>query len=147
MIKAHPLKTPMVMRSLERDRDQFRPKSDDKKSLVPEVPYLSAIGSLMYLANCTMPTISFALNLLTRYSVNPTRMHWVYVETILRYFTSTQDLGLFFRRIMTKLWSVIQILDICQIPVMIYLKLVLCFSMVVLHSLEIMQTDITNDVY
>jgi hypothetical protein len=132
MIKAHPLKTPMVMRSLERDRDQFRPKSDDKKSLVPEVPYLSAIGSLMYLANCTMPTISFALNLLTRYSVNPTRMHWVYVETILRYFTSTQDLGLFFRRIMTKLWSVIQILDICQIPVMIYLKLVLCFSMVVL---------------
>jgi hypothetical protein len=95
MIKAHPLKTPMVVRSLERDRDQFITKSD-KKLLGPEVPYLSTIGSLMYLANCTMSAISFALNLLTRYNVNPTRRHWVDVKTILRYFKSTQDPGLFF---------------------------------------------------
>jgi hypothetical protein len=43
MIKVHPLKTPMVVRSLEMDTDPFRPKSDDEKSLGPEVPYLSAI--------------------------------------------------------------------------------------------------------
>jgi hypothetical protein len=66
MIKAHPLKTPMVVRSLEMETDPFRPKSDDEKSLGPEVPYLSAIGALMYLANCTRPDIAFAVNLLAR---------------------------------------------------------------------------------
>jgi len=84
MSKAHPLKTPMVVRSLDEDKDPFRPRSEDKKVLGPEVPYLSAIGALMYLANCTRPDIAFAVNLLARYSVVPTRRHWVGVKTILR---------------------------------------------------------------
>ena len=29
----------------------------------PEVPYLSAVGALMYLANCARPGIAFAVNL------------------------------------------------------------------------------------
>jgi hypothetical protein len=98
MIKAHPLKTPMVVRSLEMDTDPLRPKSDDEKSLGPKVPYLSAIGALMYLANCTRPDIAFAVNLLARYSADPTRRHWVGVKTILRYLKGTQDLGLFFSK-------------------------------------------------
>jgi hypothetical protein len=48
---------------------------------------------------------------------------------------------------MTKLWSAIQILDICQIPVMIDLKLFCVSLWWYYHSLDIMQTDITNDVY
>ena len=40
--KAHPLKTPMVVRSLEKDKDPYRPKNDDEEPLGPEVPYLSA---------------------------------------------------------------------------------------------------------
>ena len=96
MIKAHPLKTPMVVRSLEMDTDPFRPKSDDEKSLGPEVPYLSAIVALMYLANYTRHDIAFAVNLLARYSADPTRRHWVGVKTIFRYLKGTQDLGLFF---------------------------------------------------
>jgi hypothetical protein len=75
MIKTHPIKTLMVVRSLETDRDPFRPKSDDKKSLGPKVAYLSAIGAQMYLLNCTMSDIAFAINLLARYSVNPTIRH------------------------------------------------------------------------
>jgi hypothetical protein len=75
MIKAHPLKTPMVVRSLEMETDPFRPKSGDGKSLGPEVPYLSAIGALMYIANCTRPDIAFVVNLLARYSADPTRRH------------------------------------------------------------------------
>ena len=39
MSKAHPLKTPMVVRSLEKDKDPFRLKSEDEKPLGPEVPY------------------------------------------------------------------------------------------------------------
>ena len=96
MDKCHPLKTPMVVRSLEADKDPFKPKEDDEEVLGPEVPYLSAIGALMYLANCTRPDIVFAVNLLARYSATPTRRHWVGVKTILRYLRGTQDLGLWF---------------------------------------------------
>jgi hypothetical protein len=78
------------------DKDPFRPKDDDEKVLGPEVPYFSATGALMYLANCTRPDIAFVVNLLARYSAAPTRRHWVGVKTILRYLRGTEDLGLWF---------------------------------------------------
>ena len=65
MSKCHPLKTPMVVRFLEVDKDPFRTKGDDEV-LGPEVPYLSAIGALMYLANCTRSDITFTVNLLAK---------------------------------------------------------------------------------
>jgi hypothetical protein len=96
MDECYPLRTPMIVRSLEADKDPFRPKEEDEQGLGPEVPYLSAIGALMYLANCTQPDIAFSVNLLARYSAAPTRRHWVDVKTILRYLKGTQDLGLWF---------------------------------------------------
>ncbi|GKD53735.1 hypothetical protein Tco_1287122 [Tanacetum coccineum] len=66
----------MVVRSLDVEKDPFRPSKDDEDILGPEVPYLSAIGSLMFLASHTRPDISFSLNLLARYSSCPTRRHW-----------------------------------------------------------------------
>ena len=50
MDKAHPLSTPMVIRSLDIKKDPYRPREKNEKVLGPEVPYLSAIGALMYLA-------------------------------------------------------------------------------------------------
>ncbi|RVW38116.1 Retrovirus-related Pol polyprotein from transposon TNT 1-94 [Vitis vinifera] len=76
MDKAHPLSSPMVVRSLDVKKDPFRPCEKDEELLGPEVPYLSAIGALMYLANCTRPDIAFSVNLLARYSSAPTRRHW-----------------------------------------------------------------------
>ena len=64
----------------------------------PEVPYLSAIGTLMYLANITRLDIAFAVNLLARYNDIPTKRHWTGVKNILRYLNGTKDLGLFFQR-------------------------------------------------
>jgi hypothetical protein len=96
MNEGRPLKTPMIVRSLEADKDPFRPKGEDEQGLRPEVSYLSAIGVLMYLANCTRPDIAFAVNMLAKYSTAPTRRHWVGVKTILRYLKGTQDLGLWF---------------------------------------------------
>ena len=65
----------MVIRSLEVDKDPFRPKEENEKLLGPEVPYLSAIGALMYLANCTRLDIAFSMNLLARYSSASTLRH------------------------------------------------------------------------
>ena len=50
----------------------FEPQEDDEEILGPRVPYLSAIGALMYLANYIRPDITFAVNLLARYSSAPT---------------------------------------------------------------------------
>ena len=75
MDKSHPVNSPMVVRSLEVNKDPFRPKEENEELLGPEVPYLSAISALMYLANCTRLNIAFSVNLLASYSSAPTKWH------------------------------------------------------------------------
>ena len=72
MDKAHPLSSPMVFCSLDMKKDLFCLCGKGEKLLSPKVPYLSVIGTLMYLANCTCPDIVFSVNLLVRYSYAPT---------------------------------------------------------------------------
>ncbi|KAI3727783.1 hypothetical protein L6452_16403 [Arctium lappa] len=76
MDKAHPASTPMIGRSLDIMKDPFRPKDDDEEVLGAEIPYLSAIGALLYLAQCTRLDIAFSVNLLARFSSEPTQRHW-----------------------------------------------------------------------
>jgi hypothetical protein len=96
MDKAHPNKTPMVVRSLDKEKYIFRPREEGEGILGPEYPYLSLIGALMYLANSTRPDIAFAVNLLARHSAAPTKRHWTGGKEILKYLNGTKDLGLFF---------------------------------------------------
>ena len=56
------------------------------------------IGALMYLANCDRPDIAFAVNLLARYSSEPTKIHWKGINHIFRYLRGTTDLGLFYSK-------------------------------------------------
>ncbi|KAM2240077.1 hypothetical protein ACFXTI_009541 [Malus domestica] len=79
----------MVVRTLDAKRDPFRPKENEEEILEREVPYLSAIGALLYLAQCIRPDISFTVNLLARYSNAPTCKHWNGVKDIFRYFKDT----------------------------------------------------------
>ena len=72
MNKTHPLSTPMVGQSFNVKKYHFQPQEDDEDTLGPKVPYLSAIGVLMYLANYTRPNTAFAVNLLAMYSSAPT---------------------------------------------------------------------------
>ena len=76
MDQAHSIRTPMVVRSLDPSRDPFMPRSSNELALGPQHSYMDVVGALMYLANCTRPDISFAVNLLARYSHDPTRRHW-----------------------------------------------------------------------
>ena len=88
----------MVIKSLDMNKDPFRPRDGNEEVLGLEFPYLSAIGALMYLANCTRPDIAFAVNLLARHSAAPTKRHWTGVKNIFRYLQGTKDLGLFYRK-------------------------------------------------
>jgi hypothetical protein len=98
MDKAYSIKTPMVILSLDLNKDPFTPRDEGEGILGPKVPYLSAIGALMYLANSTQLDITFAVNLLAINSAIPTERHWTGVKNILRYLNGTKDLGLFFQK-------------------------------------------------
>ena len=65
----------MVVRSLNMKKDPFRPHEDNEEVFGLEVPYLCAIGVLIYLTYCTRSDIAFATNLLVRFSSSPTREH------------------------------------------------------------------------
>ena len=65
----------MVVRSLDMEKDPFRPQEDGEEILELKVPYLSAIGAFMYLLNCIRLDIAFAVNLLVRYSAALTKRH------------------------------------------------------------------------
>ena len=75
----------MVVRSLDVKKDPFRLCEMGEELVSPEVPYLSAIGTLMYLANCTHPYIAFSVNLLARYNSSLTQRHWNGIKHILHY--------------------------------------------------------------
>ena len=89
----------MVVRPIDINKDHFRPREEEEEEISgPQVPYLSAIAALMYLANSTQPDIAFTINLLSRHSAKLTKCYWVGVKTILRYLNGTRDLGLFYNR-------------------------------------------------
>ena len=78
--------------------DSFRPCKKNEELLGLEVQYLSVIGALMYLANCTRPDIVFSVNLLAKYNFAPTRRLWNGIKHILCYLRGTTDMGLFYSR-------------------------------------------------
>ena len=47
------------------------PKNDFKQEQMKNIPYASAVGSLMYAQVCTRPDIAFVMGMLGRYQSNP----------------------------------------------------------------------------
>ena len=68
MDKAHPLSSPIVVHSLDVKNDPFRHCEKGEELLDYEVPYISSICALNYLANCTHLDIAFFVNLLVMYN-------------------------------------------------------------------------------
>ena len=59
--------------------------------------YRQLIGSLMYLVNIR-PDISFAVNSLSQFMVDPRRVHWTATKHILCYIKGTVEYGLVYER-------------------------------------------------
>ncbi|TYK24229.1 gag/pol protein [Cucumis melo var. makuwa] len=55
------------------------------------IPYASAIGSLMYAMLCTEPDIFYSVGIISRYQSNPGRDHWTAIKNILKYLIRTKD--------------------------------------------------------
>nr|GFB78453.1 hypothetical protein [Tanacetum cinerariifolium] len=58
------------------------------------VPYASAVGSIMYAVRCTLPDVAFAQNITSRFQQNPGDIHWTTVKNILKYLRNTKDMFL-----------------------------------------------------
>jgi hypothetical protein len=57
-------------------------------------PYISAVGSLLYLATSTRPDISYAVGVLSHFTSNPGPAHWKTVKHLFHYLKGTADLHL-----------------------------------------------------
>ncbi|GKA66172.1 retrovirus-related pol polyprotein from transposon TNT 1-94 [Tanacetum coccineum] len=61
-----------------------------------QVPYASAVGSLMFVMICIIPDIAHAVGVMSWYMAEPGREHWEAVKRILRYIKGTSDVALCF---------------------------------------------------
>ena len=89
MKNAKPVSTPLA--------NHFRlfaaqsPQSVEEEEYMVQVPYSSAIGSIMYAIVCTRSDISQAVSVVSRYMSHPGKTHWQAVKWILRYLQGTSD--------------------------------------------------------
>ncbi|KAK8680511.1 hypothetical protein V6N13_109454 [Hibiscus sabdariffa] len=60
------------------------PSTSQERERMSQIPYASAIGSIMYAMICTRPNLSYALSMTSRYQANPGEGHWVAVKNILK---------------------------------------------------------------
>nr|GFA10514.1 hypothetical protein [Tanacetum cinerariifolium] len=61
------------------------------------VPYASAVSSIMYAVRCTPSDVAFAQNITSRFQQNPGDLHWTTVKNILKYLRNTKDMFLVYR--------------------------------------------------
>ncbi|KAK8597313.1 hypothetical protein V6N13_001936 [Hibiscus sabdariffa] len=70
------------------------PSTPQERERMSQIPYASAIGSIMYAMICTRPDLSYALSMTSRYQANPGKGHWTAVKNILKYLRRTKDVFL-----------------------------------------------------
>ena len=56
-----------------------------------EIPYASAVGSLMYAMLCTRPDIYFVVGMVSRYQSVTGEEHWMTVKHIFKYLRRIRD--------------------------------------------------------
>ena len=72
-------------------------KNELEREQMKNIPYASAVGSLMYAQVCTRPDIAFAVGMLGRYQSNPSKDHWKAAKKVMRYLQGTKDYKLMYR--------------------------------------------------
>jgi hypothetical protein len=70
------------------------PATAKDKEVMVNIPYASAIGSIMYAMLSTRPDVALALSLTSRFQSNPGMEHWTAVKNILKYLKRTKDMFL-----------------------------------------------------
>src|SRR5882672_10066370 len=61
------------------------PTSEEDMLRMKKIPYLTAVGSIMYAATATHPDVAYAVQHLSQFNSNPGNSHWTAVQRIIRY--------------------------------------------------------------
>lgn len=96
MDDCNPVSTPLDL-SQKLTADMCSQTYEAQKEM-EKVPYMEAIGRLLFAAQNTRPDISFAVNLLSRFSKNHGKGHWLEVKRILRYLKGTLEMGIVYSK-------------------------------------------------
>jgi hypothetical protein len=84
-----PVSTPLNPGS--RLSTSMSPQNASEAAEMRQYPYISVVGSLMYLAVTTRPDIAYAAGVLARFNSNPGPAHWQAAKHVLRYLKGTID--------------------------------------------------------
>ena len=68
---------------------KLSPVCKRKQIRTNQIPYLSKVGSLMYVSMATHPDITYAVSHLGKYSANPGQAHWAVTQCIICYLNGT----------------------------------------------------------
>lgn len=82
--------------SYQRLSKEMEPKTEAEAKEMENKPYREIVGSLMYLTQHTRPDITYAVNLVSRFSQNPGKVHLGAIKRILRYLKGTINVKLHF---------------------------------------------------
>ncbi|KAK6117159.1 hypothetical protein DH2020_049038 [Rehmannia glutinosa] len=69
-----------------------------KEEPVAQMEYSRIIGNLMYMTNCTRPDLVYPVNILSRFTSNPSYEHWKTLTRVLNYLKYTLEYGLYYSR-------------------------------------------------
>ena len=95
MADCHPVGTPMAPgSSLSKEEC---PKTPEEMKEMENIPYMNAVGSIMYLATTTRPDIAYAAGVLARFNSNPGMTHWKAVKHLFHYLKGTTDMKLVYK--------------------------------------------------
>jgi len=89
MADCKPISTPMQPNQ-RLSRAQC-PQTPAEVEYMKSIPYLAAVGALIYLATSTRPDIAYTVGCLARSNLNPGIAHWHAVKHLLRYLKGTAD--------------------------------------------------------
>src|SRR5882762_3611032 len=92
LTNANPVSTPMDPGF--KLSTSMAPQNKDDIIFMKSIPYINAVGSLMYLAITSYPDIAYSVRVLARFNSNPGPLHWKVVKHLLRYCKGTMDLKL-----------------------------------------------------
>lgn len=71
-------------------------QSNEEEEHLINIPYASAVGSLMYAMVCTRPDISQVVSVISCYMGNPRKLYWQATKWIFQYLNGIHDVGLVF---------------------------------------------------
>lgn len=87
MSDCNPVKTPAD--PSQKLTAEMSPTTPEEIAEMNAIPYREAVGSILYLSQCTRPDISFAVGNVSQFNQNPGKAHWNAVKRIFRYLKGT----------------------------------------------------------